>query len=129
MRTSTLRRYSCSNSSSSVFRGRVRDRVLAATSRSGSVTAGAVVSVLMSPVAICASGCDIAFPRHAARRLVRPLRRRAGGRPLDLRDLRPAGTVLLLLPETAVHRLDLPGVPRLHLVIGRRLAMEHTSGD
>src|SRR5215475_12473931 len=65
MRTSTLRKYTCSNSSSSVFRGRVRDHVLAAAS----VIAGAVVSVLMSLVAICASGCDIAFPRHAARRL------------------------------------------------------------
>ena len=69
MRTSTLRRYTCSNSSSSVFRGRVRDHVLAAASRSGSVIAGAVVSALMSLVAICASGCDIACPRHAVRRL------------------------------------------------------------
>jgi hypothetical protein len=56
----------------------------------------------------------------------RRLERWAGGGPLDLRGLRPAGAVLLLLPEGAVHRLDLPGVPRLHLVIGQGFEMEHT---
>jgi len=44
----------------------VRDHVLAAASRSESVIAGADVSVLMSLVAICASGCDIVRPRRAA---------------------------------------------------------------
>src|SRR6516164_9824012 len=78
MRTSTLRRYTCSNSPSSVFRGRGCDHVLAAAGRSGSVIAGAVVSGLMSLVAICASGCDIVRggpPSTQARRLISPLSR------------------------------------------------------
>src|SRR6202034_3131526 len=65
MRTSTLRRYTCSNSSSGELRGRPRDRALTATGRSGMVSA--LASVLMSLVAVLASGCDIARPRRAAR--------------------------------------------------------------
>src|SRR5580698_10237688 len=58
MRTSTLRRYTCSNSSSGELGGRPRDRALAATGRSCLVSA--LASVLMSLVAVLASGCDIA---------------------------------------------------------------------
>jgi hypothetical protein len=67
MRTSTLRKYTCSNSSSGVISGRPRDRVLATVGRSRIVLAGAVVSLLMPLVAIFASNCDIARPGRALR--------------------------------------------------------------
>src|SRR5215472_11577223 len=69
MRTSTLRRYTCSNSSSSELGGRPRGRARTANGRSRIVLTGARASVLMPLVAILASGCDIVHPRLAARSL------------------------------------------------------------
>jgi hypothetical protein len=60
MRTSTLRRYTRSNSSSDELAGRPRDRALTATGLSRVVLTGALVSVLIPLVALLASGCDIA---------------------------------------------------------------------
>ena len=56
-----------SNSSSGEVGGRSRDRALTTTGRSRSVLTGAFASMLMSLVAILASGCDIARPWRAAR--------------------------------------------------------------
>src|SRR5579863_2748751 len=78
MRTSTLRKYTCSNSSSGVISGRPRDRVLTTVGRSRNVLAGAVVSLLMSLVAIIASNCDIA--RQGAGTGQPRVEVRAGGR-------------------------------------------------
>src|SRR5579863_7299379 len=80
MRTSTLRRYTCSNASSGEL-GRPGDRALIATGRSRAVLTGALASVLMPLVAILASGCDIARPRRRparqAWRLIPPLAEQA----------------------------------------------------
>jgi hypothetical protein len=72
-----LRRYTCSNSSSSQFGGRPRDRALTATGRSRMVLTWVLASVLMSLVAILAYGCDMARPRRSKFRDVNPEQNRS----------------------------------------------------
>src|ERR1700742_2686508 len=76
MRTSTLRRYTCSNSSSGEPGGRPLVRARNVTGRAGIVLTSVFDSVLMSLVAILASGCDIGNP--SPRAVVARLTPRAG---------------------------------------------------
>src|ERR1700734_1347960 len=126
MRTSTLRRYTCSNSSSGELAGRPRVRAFTATGRSSIVLTGALASVLMSLVALFASGCDIARPSRGpslpAWRLIPPRSPqlptsrtweaghlgRADAPPLVLARLQPGWHTYIMLHTTYMSLVGAP---------------------